>query len=191
MPMSQAEAASALRDVERTTLRSAELRAYGHASPHLLLWGLIWIAGYAAMGVLPDGNAAMIWLPLDLLGFVGSALIGSRARARASAGAAEAGRAKMATMLAMGLFVGLFIVCVYVVFKPASREPYLVFPAMVLGLVYVVAGVWKMPRLAWIGGVVFVLSMAGFFLMKPYLAFWIAAVGGGGLVLGGLWLRKA
>lgn len=190
MAITQAEAASALRDVERTTQRSVATRAYARASPHLLLWGLIWLAGYAGMGLAPDEQWSLIWLPLDLAGFLGSAAIGLRARARDSAIGAGPGSDQAAAMALTMLFVTLFIVSVYVVFRPATREPYLVLPALVLGLVYVVAGAWKMPRLAWIGAAVFVLTMAGYFLMRPWLSFWIAAVGGGGLVLGGLWLRK-
>ena len=32
--------------------------------------------------------------------------------------------------------------------------------------------------------------MIGFVYAKPYLPFWIAASGGGGLILGGLWMRR-
>jgi hypothetical protein len=89
------------------------------------------------------------------------------------------------------LFVTLFACAVYVVFAPTRPEPFLVLPALLLGLVYVVAGVWKMQRLAWIGAAVFLLTMAGYLLLQPWLSFWIAGVGGGGLILGGLWLRRA
>ena len=33
-------------------------------------------------------------------------------------------------------------------------------------------------------------TMAGFVYAKPWLPFWIAAAGGGGLILGGLWMRR-
>lgn len=189
MNISQAEAASALRDVDAATARMIEMRAYGYASPHLILWGLIWIVGYALMGALPQKDWGWIWLPLDLVGVVGSVTIGQRSgRMKAAAGSTTG--PGLGTMMAVMLFVVLFIFAVYAVFAPTTPEPYLVFPAMVFGLVYVAAGAWKMPRLAWVGAAVFALSVAGFLLLKPYLAYWIAAVGGGGLVLGGLWLRK-
>ena len=34
------------------------------------------------------------------------------------------------------------------------------------------------------------LSLIGFFFLQPWLAYWLAGVGGGGLVLG-VWLRRA
>jgi hypothetical protein len=38
---------------------------------------------------------------------------------------------------------------------------------------------------------VFAASLVGYFFFQPWLAFWMAAVGGGGLFVGGLWLRRA
>lgn len=190
MAISQTEAATALRDVERTTARATEMRAYSYASPHLLLWGVIWVLGYGAMGYSAPRDWGLIWAPLDLVGIAGSALIAARARARASAMAVESGAFSPAAMLIALLFTALFVVCTFTVFAPDRPEPYLVFPALVLGLVYVVAGAWKMQRLAWIGAAVSTLAMVGYLLMTPWLGYWIAAVGGGGLILGGLWLRK-
>ena len=189
MAITQAEAASALREVEAATDRTVTMRAYSFASPHLILWGLVWILGYGLMGTLPPEQWGLVWAPLNGVGAGGSALIGWRTRHAAHrAGLRAPG---VCAMLIAMFFVCLFIVAVYVVFAPTRPEPYLVVPALVLGLVYVVAGVWKMRRMAMIGGAVFVLALAGYALLQPYLAYWLAAVGGGGLVLGGLWLRKA
>ncbi|HEY0013395.1 MAG TPA: hypothetical protein VGB79_11170 [Allosphingosinicella sp.] len=188
MAISQAEAASALREVDATTARTIEARAYNYASPHLLLWGAVWIVGYAAMGVRPMEEWGFIWMALDFAGVAGSAAIGAHARTLARPAAVRP--PSLGALVVSLLFIALFVAAVFTVFAPARPEPYLVFPALLLGLVYVVAGSWKMRRFAWIGAAVFVLAMIGFLMLKPYLAFWIAAVGGGGLVLGGLWLRK-
>jgi hypothetical protein len=190
MSITRAEAATALRDVEETTARTYEMRGYRYASPHLILWGSIWALGYTLMGVLPQAQWGWVWIPLDLAGFCGSLAIANRGKAgRLPGGEAHgAGRGPLVVTL---LFGALFIGAVYAVFAPSTPEPYLVFPPLLLGLVYVAAGSWKMRRLAWIGGAVFLLTLAGYLLLKPWLAFWIAAVGGGGLLLGGLWLRKA
>ena len=189
MVISQAEAASALKEVEETTARIVEMHAYRNASPHLILWGLIWIAGYVLTGLVPIEQWAMVWLPLDLIGIVGSMILGFRARAvaRGHANAAHPSPGPLAVSL---LFVGLFMGAVYAVFAPTTPEPFLVFPGLLLGLIYVVAGAWRMQRLAWVGAIIFALTLVGFVFFRPWLSFWIAAVGGGGLVLGGLWMRK-
>ena len=188
MAISQADAASALRDIDETTARTIEMRAYRHASPHLVLWGLVWIVGYGLMALMPIEQWGLAWLPLDLVGVAGSAAIGWRGRRGPERGT-RAGPNPLPMIVSI-LFTALFVLSAYAVFAPATHEPYLVFPALVLGLVYVVVGAWKMRRLAWIGAAVFLLAMAGFVFLKPWLALWLAAVGGGGLVIGGLWLRK-
>ena len=190
MAITQSEAATALQDVEETTSRAYEMRGYRYASPHLILWGAIWAVGYVLMGLLPQAQWGWIWLPLDIAGFVASfAMAGRATGATRPAGTLRGpGRGPLAVTM---VFVTLFACAVYLVFAPTGPEPFLVLPALLLGLVYVAAGAWKMRRLAWIGGAVFVLTMTGYFLFQPWLAFWIACVGGGGLILGGLWLRRA
>ena len=35
------------------------------------------------------------------------------------------------------------------------------------------------------------LTALGYFVMPEYFRYWMAAVGGGGLIVGGLWMRNA
>jgi hypothetical protein len=194
MAITRTEAASALRDVEETTARTHEMRGYRYASPHLIVWGAVWVVGYLSMGVLPQPQWGWVWLPLDVIGFVASCVLAGRMAGGGGKGGASGGMSRgqgRGAMAVTMLFVTLFACAIYVVFEPTRPEPFLVLPALLLGLVYVAAGVWKMRRLAWIGAAVFMLTMAGYLLFQPWLAFWIAGVGGGGLILGGLWLRRA
>jgi F0F1-type ATP synthase membrane subunit a len=69
--------------------------------------------------------------------------------------------------------------------------PLAVFPGMMAGAVYMAIGLAWMPRLAWIGFAIFVLSVAAYLFAGPSLLYWMAATGGGGLIVSGLWLRAA
>ena len=53
MTLSRQQAAAALQDIEQTEQRTYRARGYAIASPYLILWGLIWVAGYGACAVLP------------------------------------------------------------------------------------------------------------------------------------------
>jgi len=192
MVISSTEAAEALRDIAQTDRRTRVSGAYHVASPHLILWGLVWAAGYTGSGLTPPEQWGLVWLPLILVGVIGAIALGIRAGAR-SGGTAAKGKigfsaGKSATLaLAIGLFMG----SVYYVFQPASPLPYLVFPALITALVYVLlGGLLGLPRYVAIGAIMFLVTMAGFIYAKPYLPFWIAVAGGGGLILGGLWMRK-
>jgi hypothetical protein len=184
MSISPGQAAAALEDIERTERRTWTARGYAVASPFLILWGFVWIVGYGGCAVLPRGQWGLVWLPLIVVGALGSTWLGSRSRGQSQPD--SLGRAAM-----MSLAIGIFIGSVYYVFRPVAAEPYLIFPTLIAGLVYSLAGILaRMPRFVWIAAGMFVLTMAGYVAAPQWTAIWAAAAGGGGLVLGGLWLRK-
>jgi hypothetical protein len=188
MVISSTEAAAALRDIAQTDRRTRVSGAYHVASPHLILWGLIWVVGYTGCGLTPPEQWGLVWLPLILVGVVGAIVLGMRAGPKGISGAPGFSVGKSVTLaLAIGAFMG----SVYFVFQPASPLPYLVFPALITALVYVLlGGLLGLPRYVAIGAIMFLVTMAGFVYAKPFLPFWIAAAGGGGLILGGLWMRR-
>jgi hypothetical protein len=59
-----------------------------------------------------------------------------------------------------------------------------------MALVYTMIGLW-LPRYLWLGATIFVSAMAGYLLFAPWIFYWIAATGGGALLLSGFWLRRA
>jgi hypothetical protein len=190
MVISSTEAAEALRDIAQTDRRTRVSGAYHVASPHLILWGLIWTAGYIGSGLTPPEQWGLVWLPLIVIGVAGAVVLGMRA-ARNGSGTSGAAGASVGKSMTLALAIGLFIGSVYLVFQPASPLPYLVFPALITALIYVLlGGLLGLPRYVAIGAIMFLVTMVGFVFAKPMLPFWIAAAGGGGLILGGLWMRK-
>lgn len=191
MVISSTEAAEALRDIAQTDRRTRVSGAYHVASPHLILWGLIWAAGYTGCGLTPPEKWGLVWLPLILVGVVGAIALGMRAGAKGAGGASGAAGFAVGKSMTLALAIGLFMGSVYYVFQPATPLPYLVFPALITALIYVLlGGLLGLPRYLWIGAIMFLVTMVGFIYAKPYLPFWIAAAGGGGLILGGLWMRR-
>ncbi len=83
-----------------------------------------------------------------------------------------------------------FIAATYLVMRPNTTAQYEVYPALVVGLAYVLAGlIAGARRYVMIGALVFCLALAGYFLLGSLLPYWLAVVGGGGLIAGGLWLK--
>ena len=192
MVISSTEAAEALRDIAQTDRRTRVSTAYHVASPHLILWGLIWAAGYTGSGLTPPDQWSLVWLPLILVGVIGAVALGMRAGAqRTASGEARGAGFSGGRAATLAIAIGLFIGSVYYVFQPVSPLPYLVFPALITALIYVLlGGLMGLPRYTAIGAIMFLVTMLGFIYAKPVLPFWIAAAGGGGLILGGLWMRK-
>jgi hypothetical protein len=183
MTISRTEAAEALSEIERTAGRTQELRGYRAAGPTMVLWGVIWIVGYVATGLLPADRWYLVWIPLDLIGFAVTFLLHRKGRG----GETDARWWRSpATALAMIAFYA----AVLTVFQPLAPNTYLAFPGLFVGALYGLMGIWRMTRYLWIGAAMFVLTLIGFFCFPMWLAFWMAALGGG-LILGGLWMRKA
>ena len=185
MGISKTEAASALADIESTAGRGRLLKGYQIGGPILMVWGVVWALGYTAMGALPPERWGLSWLALDAIGVVTTVLL-SRRRGEDAAKAGQ-GWKMWASVLTIMAFIG----ATYAVFRPTSVDPAIVYPGLVTGLVYAGAGIAFAPRYLWIGAAIFAASLVGYFFFQPWLAFWMAAVGGGGLFVGGLGLRRA
>lgn len=184
MGISRNEAASALTDIESTTGRSRLLKGYHASGPILMAWGAIWALGYCGMGLLPPEQWGVIWLVLDVLGVAATILLARGAKSGAKAG--------QGWKIAAGVFaVLIFYGATFAMFRPTSIDAAIAYPGVVTGLIYAGIGIAYAPRYLWIGAGMFAASLLGFYVFQPWLAFWMAAVGGGGLLLGGLWMRRA
>jgi hypothetical protein len=188
--ISKPEAASALRDIELVHRRTTRGGAYAKASPHLLIAGCVWATGYGACAVLPTERWGTVWIPLALAGVLGSYIV-AYASHRADPGNPAAPAASAARILWMMATTMSFIVTTFLLFQPTDPVSFLVFPALVMAFVYVLLGSLGLPRFRWLGAGMFAMLIIGLSLQREAIAIWVAAVGGGGLILGGLWLRKA
>ncbi len=186
MSISQQQAADALRDIDVTESRSRELRKYQQASPILFMWGVIWVIGYAASNL--DPKAPLLWIPLTLAGIVGSMLLHRRNSQNTDAADWKV-RNRRAGLSAVALTA--FCTAVYAIMQPHNPLAYAAFPALMVALAYVVVGIWFLPRYLLLGIAVFALTVSGFIYLPAFFTYWMAVVGGGSLMLGSLWLRKA
>lgn len=183
MPMTPAEAASALRDINQTEEHSSTLHGYEKASPFLILWGFIWALGYSGTYFFPP-YTNLIWLVLAAIGTVASIILGKRAKP------ASEQRFSWKFFFTWLSAIGAIASVLTIFFPFTSMQIGSLWP-LVIGWAYVVLGIWMGPRLAITGLFIVVLTLVGFFYLPTYFMLWMALVGGGGLVAGGLWLRSA
>ena len=182
MSISRTDALAALHEMERAEARSLDTRVYRNVGVQLIGWGVVWMVGYGLSGFRPQW-ASLVWPVADLAGVAFSFLVVRRHGAR--------GRAVPWRWMVIGLAIFLFFAGTYAVMPVRTGAAAAAFPALLVALVYAIAGGLRFTRLLWIAAAVFVLTMGGFFYLRPVLDYWLAAVGGGALVLGGLWLARA
>lgn len=180
MSLTPNEAADALRDIETAGRRSGEAFGYRTSAPYFILWGVVWIVGYSASDFLPR-YAGFIWLGLIAAAAVASAFTRRK-------GAATRGGWRN---LALVGIVASFITLTYTIMWPVSPNQQTAFVPLLLAAVYSGMGLWLGVRYIVAGVAVAVLTLTGFYEIHTHYNLWMAAVGGGGLVLAGLWLRTA
>ena len=198
MSLSTKEAAESLSDVERAGKKSAEALCYKKSSPHLILWGVIWIIGYAGTEVLRD-DALWLWALLVLAGYVASFVINRRyvfaplpnaSAAEVLAYRRQALRRSWRAFALMGI-VMMFVVATYAIMWPVRGLQYAAFPSLLIGAAYAATGVFSGMRYVVTGLLLSALTLIGFFYLREYFLIWMAVIGGGALILAGFWFRKA
>lgn len=188
MNISKDDAARALSEIAHTQGRSNALTGYRIAGPILILWGVIWMVCYAAMGVLHPPQWTYVWLPADVIGIIATLIMSRSGKAAAGAPTEAKWGWRVVAYIALGT-----IACsgIFLMFRPSDAHVYMAFPGLVTGLIYAAIGIWRMPRYIWVGAVVIAASLIGFFYFPSILAFWMAVTGGGGLIVSGLLFRRA
>jgi hypothetical protein len=119
-----------------------------------------------------------------ILGFVGQIVIG-RHRARIG----QPLRGSGLRMLACFLAIFGFVAATYAVFGHVGWKQQASFVPLLCALFYVLLGLWAGTRYVVTGIAVAALTLGGFFYLPAHFLLWMAFVGGGALILAGLWMR--
>jgi hypothetical protein len=178
MALSSHDAAAALRDIEQAELRSATLSDYQHAAPHFMIWGILWIVGYTASDFLPAHTGA-IWAVIVPIGL--------------AAGFATMRNSKRGLGWRYGtavVAIFTFFLATFLVMAPVSDRQVSAFIPLFVALAYALRGIWSGPRYTVAGVLVATLTLFGFFVLREHFFLWMAGVGGGSLILAGVWLRQ-
>jgi hypothetical protein len=182
MPLSKSDAADALRTIEGTERLSGTLRGYAAAAPYFLIWGLAWAAGYGLTAAQPD-KRTLIWASAVGVGTLLSILAGMR-------GGGVSGRKPSLgySLVIAGAIAGFIGVTTVVLGPMQPRQVDALVPLLTAGL-YVFGGIWGGARIGLAGLALAAVTVIGFFVAGDAFGYWMAAAGGGLLLLTGLWLR--
>lgn len=176
------EAAGALRRIAETEQRTREAVYYAGGSTILVLWGIIWVVGYTITYFSPH-RANLAWGAINALAAIGMMLLGyARSRWRPARWDRRATYAFL-IVLAFGLFTE------WLLGNGRWREISLFWPVLAM-TGYIITGLWLGRFYVLCGSVVILLSLAGYLWSGPWFSLWMAVLGGGSLILGGLWLRR-
>jgi hypothetical protein len=176
------EAAAALSDIDSVVRRVRQSTIYHLASLFLIMWGALVFAGYLGSFLWPRASG-YLWIAVDATGIAGWSLISAFAHARSGMRTFD-----IRMLLAFLLFLAFGIFCSWLGhFSPRQMGTF--WPVYFM-LFYTVAGLWIGWAFVAIGLGIIALTLVGYFFVGAF-DLWMAFVNGGGLILGGLWMRRS
>jgi hypothetical protein len=178
------QAALALSDIDAIVHRVRQSRIYDIASLMLILWGALVFSGNVASYLWPP-KAGYIWIAVNVVGVAGSFAVGAFTRRRMSVPSFDS---RMAAAFALFFAFGILWSVGLAHFTPRQLG---VFWATYFMMIYTIGGLWVGPAFVAIGLGVTALTMIGYFFAGEMFDLWMACVNGGGLILGGLWMRRS
>jgi hypothetical protein len=183
MNIGPAEAQVALADIESVAGKVKQSSWYRCASTSIILWGFLVAVGYCATQFAPR-SWALIWLTVDGIGIV--ATIALQAYSARTRGQGFNPRLLLAILICIGF--GLIWTRLLGRFRARASEAF--WPTLFM-FGYAIAGLWMGPALVVIGLSITALTVAGYLWIDAWFELYLALVAGGGLMLCGLWMRRA
>jgi hypothetical protein len=174
-------AEASLADIDVIVARLKQSTYYRGASTNIIIWGVLVALGYVANHFVPS-QARTIWITVNGLGIIVSLILGLRLY---RAGLHIAGRITMAMLLFFGFGLAWYQMGNFTIRGTGAFWPSL----FMFG--YALAGLWLGRVFTWLGVSVALLVLAGYLWVDTGYEIYLAIVDGGGLVLAGLWMRRA
>jgi len=196
--MDKSEATAAIGDIESTQRRIRARARFKGADLIYSLWGVIWITAFIfqhfgteitlRFGSTTIEGAGFIWTPLVLLGIVLTFVIVRRQEGVKDKNAYKFG-------LLWPIVFGYFFLWMYLLgplvnYELVSTEEAMLHWTAVIATIpmclYVLAGLMSGEAyIAWVGGIVTVLTAIGMAFFQDFFYLWMAIFGGGGLFAAG------
>ncbi|MCK1398711.1 hypothetical protein IVB45_32065 [Bradyrhizobium sp. 4] len=178
------EASAALADIDDIVQRVKQSQLYELASHAAVWWGVLVFAGNLATWLWPV-YAVYAWVAVDVVGVVGMVVLRLVNPPRHSHGRGF----DIRLLLLFLLFFAFGYLCTSVIGHFGPRQLGTFWPLYFM-LFYTLAGLWFGYAFMAIGVGISALTLIGYFYIGEAFPLWMAFVNGGGLILGGLWMRR-
>jgi hypothetical protein len=178
------QATEALTDIDEIVRRVRQSRIYNFSSLMLIVWGALVFAGYVTSYIWPRTNG-IHWIVLDVIGLAASLALGAWTRRRTGVNTFNS-----RFLIAFVLFAVFGCILSIGVGHLRPRQMDAFWPIYFM-MVYTIAGLWFGYAFVAIGVGITALTLIGYFFAGDWFNPWMAVVDGGGLVLGGLWMRRS
>jgi hypothetical protein len=183
MTIDSSEAAAALSDIDAIARRVRQSRFYNFSSLLLLLWGALIFFGNVASWLWPP-NAGYIWIAVNVVGIAGSFAVSTFDYKRMGGHSFD-----LRMVAAYVLFFAFGALWSIGLGHFTPRQLGVFWPTYFM-MVYTIVGLWIGPAFVAIGLGITGLTLFGYAFIGNWFELWMAVVNGGGLLLGGFWMRR-
>jgi hypothetical protein len=177
------QAAAALADIDDIVRRVRQSQLYRLASLAAIWWGVLVFFANVVTWASPR-HAVIAWPAVDVLGVLGLLAIRFLTPRQAHEPAFD-----LRIVLLFVLFFAFGHLCTSVLGDYGPRQLGAFWPIYFM-LFYTLAGLWFGTAFVAIGLGITALTLMGYFFIGAAFPLWMAVVNGGGLILGGLWMRR-
>jgi hypothetical protein len=195
-PISPDEARASLAEIDRIILHTRRTLGHGAPSAIIILWGCIWVVGFAAQQYFP-AFSGRIWLILDLLGIPASFLVARTQNATVKR--PHSGKVGLSWLILFA-FAVIWMLALgpwdllrrpdLAFYGNVMNRKFAVFWATVPMFAYILMGLWLDRFFIYLGALVTLATVGGYLFIHHYFFLWMAIVGGGSLIGGGIFIRK-
>jgi len=186
MNISPTEAEESLAAIQAMVQKTRRSISSSGAYLFLIIWGCIWLVGFMGSQFLPAPINGWLWLVLDTIGGVLSAIVGIRMGQQVRSTTHNHSGKRIG---AFWLLLFLYCIAAITVAWPVDGKQ-----ASMFIILFVMVGWLAMSLLysftpVWVGLAFTGISLVGYFLLPEYFYLWMAILGGGGLIALGLYIR--
>lgn len=187
MNISPNEAEEALAAIQRMTQKTRHSIASSGSYIFLIITGIIWLVGFLSTQFLTGEIVAYIWTGLSLLGTAVAILLGSRMGKRVRSPSVNATAKRALIFWLLLVFYGIAAIAIA---RPADGKQ-----VTMLIIVFIMVGQSAMGLLlsfssTWWALPITAMALVGYFLLPGFFYLWMGVLGGGGMIVLGLYIRS-
>ena len=187
MNISPNEAEEALAAIQAVMQKTRRAIATSGAYKFLILWGIIWLLGFINSQYLPNQTASYVWMGLDIIGGILSAIIGIRLNRGVRTTLPTTSGRRIAIFWLLLFF---YCVAAVAVAWPVDGKQLAMFIIFFVTVGWIAMGLLLSFASAWWGLGLLILSLLGYFLFPSIFFLWMAILGGGGMIALGIYVRN-
>jgi hypothetical protein len=187
MNVSPSEAQEALAAIQAMIKKTRRAIASSGAYAFFIIWGAVWLVGFLGNQFLPEEIVGPLWLVLDILGGLASWIVGVQMnRNLRSASSAISGKRIAWFWILLILYLIAFIGVAW----PLDVKQIAVFIVLIVMIGWVAMGTLLSFVSIRLTLAITALALASYFLLPDYFHLLMALLGGGGLIVLGLYIRS-